>query len=124
MSDEPVHIEGYSELSALLSRAERAEPPPLRLRPTLVTEDEVRAAVFNAVTFARAERNAYARRAILTTWILTALFSALLAWALRQPLFARLGVPPDMVPVIVVAANGFMWLCATRYFWFWPKRRG
>jgi hypothetical protein len=57
----------------------------------------------------------YARSCILTSWVICALLTAVIAWTLRQPPFSA---PPIVVQLSALVVNGLCWwLCTTR-IWF------
>jgi hypothetical protein len=64
---------------------------------------------------ARQAERLYARSCILTSWVICALLTAVIAWTLRQPPFSA---PPLLVQLSALVVNGLCWwLCTTR-IWF------
>lgn len=96
----------------------RAEPPAYTELSNYVSE---RAVIVRATTErVRNEDFSYARKCIRTTWVIAALFTAMFAFAARQPLFH---VPPALIQVLAVTVNGLIWWLATRFIWFTPPKQ-
>lgn len=68
----------------------------------------------------RRQERAYARSCILSTWIIAALLTAVIAWVLRQPPFA---LRPELIQVAAVTVNGLAWWLATTRIWFRREKR-
>lgn len=125
----PLVPESYAVLRDQLLRHRNPEPEPEIIPPaapkfppghtlSVYTRPEVERLM--AAQAARDERTIYARRVVLTIWIIAALFSAAIALVLREHRLPGVPqVPPLMVPVFVVAVNAIIWRLGV---WIWLRK--